>query len=196
MAKRAFDLIVSLAGLIVLSPLLVVVALLVVLDSGRPVFFTQVRAGRHFHPFQLFKFRTMVTDAAAIGRPITVGDDPRITRVGHWLRRSKLDELPQLWNVVRGDMSLVGPRPELFVYVQMFQEDFDRILRARPGITDAASLHYRNESDALAQASDPEGEYTTRILPDKLRRSASYLERSTLRSDVALIFRTIFGRKL
>ncbi len=195
MMKRTFDFVASLAGLVVLSPLLLVVALLVLLDSGWPVFFSQVRAGRHFRPFHLFKFRTMVTNAPAIGGPLTVGADPRITRVGRWLRRTKIDELPQLWNVVRGDMSLVGPRPEMMVYARMFEADFARILQVRPGITDSASLQYRNESEVLAKAADPEHEYTAHILPEKIRLSAQYLERSTLRSDIALIFRTIFARR-
>jgi lipopolysaccharide/colanic/teichoic acid biosynthesis glycosyltransferase len=195
MAKRAFDFTAAGLGLLILSPLFIALALLIVLDTGRPIFFKQRRIGRHFVPFHVLKFRTMVVGAAAMGRPITVGEDPRITRVGRWLRRTKLDELPQLWNVVRGEMSLVGPRPELFEYVQMFHRDYEEILKVRPGLTDSASLVYRNESEELAKAEDPEREYTGRILPHKLRLSADYLRHSSLLGDMRLILRTVLGSR-
>lgn len=191
MTKRSFDLAASLCGLLILSPLFAVFAVLTVLDSGRPVFYTQDRIGRGGRRFRLFKFRTMVRNADAIGRPITVGNDPRVTRVGQWLRRTKFDELPQLLNVVRGDMSLVGPRPELPIYVELFPVEYGRLLQVRPGITDRASILYRDESDRLGQSSDPETEYRTRILPDKLRVSAEYLDSASIWSDLGLIVRTL-----
>jgi lipopolysaccharide/colanic/teichoic acid biosynthesis glycosyltransferase len=196
MVKRLFDLSAALVGVVILAPLFAVIAVLILLDTGRPVLFRQHRVGRHFVPFRVLKFRTMVVNARALGRPITAGDDPRITRVGRWLRRTKLDELPQLWNVIRGEMSLVGPRPELFEYVEMFHRDYEEILKVRPGITDYASLLYRDESELLAKADDPEREYTGRVLPDKLRLSADYLRRSSFFSDLKLIVRTVIGSRL
>jgi lipopolysaccharide/colanic/teichoic acid biosynthesis glycosyltransferase len=193
MTKRAFDLVASVCGVLVLSPLFAVVSVLIAFDSGRPVFYTQDRIGRDGRRFRLFKFRTMVRDAETKGRPITVGNDPRVTRIGRWLRRTKLDELPQLVNVVRGDMSLVGPRPELPMYVELFPLEYERLLRVRPGITDRASILYRDESDRLGRSPDPDVEYRTRILPDKLRLSAEYLESASIWSDLGLIVRTLVG---
>jgi lipopolysaccharide/colanic/teichoic acid biosynthesis glycosyltransferase len=175
--KRLFDIVVSSLALVLLSPLLLIVAVLVGVTSPGPVFFLQTRMGREFRPFQIFKFRTMVADAPARGGQLTAGADPRITRVGHFLRKSKIDELPQLWNVLRGDMSLVGPRPEVPKYVEMFRDDYRTILSVRPGITDPASLKYRDESSVLALASDPEAAYIEQILPEKIALSKTYIER-------------------
>jgi lipopolysaccharide/colanic/teichoic acid biosynthesis glycosyltransferase len=188
-AKRLFDVVFAAAGLLLIAPLLLVVPILIRLDSSGPVIFRQTRIGRAFRPFQIFKFRTMT---AAPGGRLTRAGDPRITRVGRWLRAAKIDELPQLFNVLRGDMSLVGPRPEVPEYVEIFRDLFAPVLRVRPGITDPASLRYRNESALLAAVSDPELEYRQRILPDKLRLSTEYAEHSTLRTDIALIFQTLF----
>src|SRR5207253_6817635 len=149
-------------------PLFVVVAILIRADSPGPVFFAQERIGKGFRPFWIYKFRTMVKDAAQRGGALTASGDPRITRVGQILRNTKIDELPQLINVLRGDMSLVGPRPEVRRYVELFRHDYEEILRVRPGITDLASLKYRDESALLAVAADPEQEYITRVLPDKI----------------------------
>ena len=193
-AKRFFDVTVAASGLLLITPFLVVVPALIRLDSPGPVFFRQTRIGRGFKPFTIYKFRTMTPEPGKPGGP-TIAGDPRITRVGRWLRATKIDELPQLFNVLRGDMSLVGPRPEVPEYVDLFHDRFARVLRVRPGITDPASLRYRNESALLAAVADPELEYRQRILPDKLRLSAEYAERSTLRTDIALIFRTVFGSR-
>jgi lipopolysaccharide/colanic/teichoic acid biosynthesis glycosyltransferase len=142
--KRLFDIVASAAGLILLSPVMLLTALLIKLDSRGPVFFKQQRVGKGFRPFLIYKFRTMVEDAPQRGSSITVGADPRITRIGRFLRKTKFDELPQLINVLKGDMSLVGPRPEVPRYVEMFRDDYEEILRVRPGITDTASLKYED----------------------------------------------------
>jgi lipopolysaccharide/colanic/teichoic acid biosynthesis glycosyltransferase len=193
MSKRIFDIFVSAIGLIVLSPLFVIVALLIRLDSRGPVFFRQERIGKGMRPFSIYKFRTMATDAARRGGQLTFGEDPRITRVGRVLRKAKLDELPQLINVLKGEMSFVGPRPEVPRYVEMFRNDYEQILAIRPGITDLASLRYRNESTLLGQSSDPEQEYITHVLPDKLKLSHEYLKKSSLLFDLTLIFKTLLN---
>jgi len=190
--KRTFDIMASGLGLLVLSPLLIVVAILIKLTSRGPVLFRHERVGRSFRPFLMYKFRTMVPDAPRLGGPLTSGDDPRITRVGRLLRKTKLDELPQLFNVLRGDMSLVGPRPEVRRYVEMYRQDYQEILKARPGITDLASLKYRHESEVLGRAANPEEEYIKNILPEKIRLNKEYLESSSLLYDLGLIART-FG---
>jgi len=192
MIKRAFDVAVSLFGLAVLSPLLIVIALLVKLTSSGPVFFKQERIGRHFIPFFIYKFRSMVQDAPAKGGPITFGNDLRITGVGRFLRKTKIDELPQLVNVLKDDMSLVGPRPEVREYVDMFREDDREILQVRPGITDLASLEYRDEAAILGQADDPEEEYVNRVLPEKIRLAKEHIERSSFPFDLAIVVRTLF----
>ena len=167
--KRTFDAIVSFLGLVLLSPFLLPVAILIKLDSPGPVLFRQQRIGKGFRPFFICKFRTMLQDPCGPGRLITVGDDPRITRVGRWLRKTKIDELPQLFNVLKGEMSFVGPRPEVPKYVQVFHRDYEDILRVRPGITDLASLKYRDEAYLLQKAENPEEEYVSHVLPDKIK---------------------------
>ena len=189
--KRLFDIVAAAAALIVLCPLFAIIAVLIKWDSDGPVFFRQSRIGRHFRPFFIYKFRTMLSDAPAIGPLLTVGDDPRITRVGRWLRRTKLDELPQLINILTGDMSFVGPRPEVERYVRLFRTEYAEILQVRPGITDLASLKYRAESTLLARSPKPEEEYVTRILPDKLRLGQQYVRELSLGRDVMLIARTL-----
>jgi lipopolysaccharide/colanic/teichoic acid biosynthesis glycosyltransferase len=192
MAKRLFDILASALGLVLLAPVLAIVAVWIRLDSPGPVLFRQVRVGRHGTPFRIHKFRTMVDDAARGGRAITVGADPRITRAGAVLRRAKLDELPQLIDVLRGDMSIVGPRPELPRYVETYPAELrDKVLSVRPGITDPASIRFRNESELLARAADPEREYVDVVLPQKLRLSAQYAEQATLASDLRLIGQTV-----
>lgn len=189
--KRVFDIGVACCGLVVCAPLFLLVALLIKLDSPGPVFFRQERMGRGLRPFFIYKFRTMVADAPRRGGPITVGADPRITRVGRVLRATKLDELPQLVNVVKGEMSLVGPRPEVRRYVELFRQDYEEILSVRPGITDLASLRYRHEAELLASATDPEEEYVTRVLPEKIRLAKECMRRSSLLFDVTLIWKTL-----
>ena len=189
--KRAFDIMVSLTGLLVVLPLLPVVAVAIKWDSPGPIFFRQRRMGRGFRPFFIYKFRTMVEDAPALGMSITAGRDPRITRVGQFLRQTKLDELPQLINVLKGDMSLVGPRPEVPRYVELFRDDYKEILQIRPGITDLASLKYRDEAAILGQAENPEEEYVKRVLPEKIRLAKDYMDQSSLYFDIMLIFKTL-----
>ena len=188
--KRGLDIFASFWGLILLSPVFMVVAVLIKCDSSGPVFFLQERIGKGFHPFRIYKFRTMVQDAPERGGALTSSGDPRITRVGNILRQTKIDELPQLINVLKGDMSLVGPRPEVRRYVELFRTHYQTILTVRPGITDAASLKYRDESAILARSANPEETYTSRILPDKLRLGEDYVRRSSWRLDLELIWKT------
>jgi len=192
MAKRLFDLALAVCALLLLLPLLLALAVLIKFDSSGPVFFRQERVGRFGVPFRIHKFRTMVADASARGLPLTVGADPRITRVGAWLRRTRLDELPQLIDVLRGCMSLVGPRPEVPRYVQHYPAALrERALAVRPGITDPSSLDFLDEAAALAAAVDPEREYIERILPVKLQRAADYAAHATLWTDLRVIARTL-----
>lgn len=192
MAKRLFDLLLSSLGLLVLAPLLLLIALLIKLDSPGPVMFRQERVGRYGQPFRIHKFRTMRHEPAGQGLQITVGADRRITRVGGFLRASKLDELPQLLDVWLGDMSLVGPRPEVPRYVAHYPADVrDKVLSVRPGITDIASIEYRDESAVLASAADPEHAYIHEVLPHKLALAAQYVDRSSVALDLWLIWRTL-----
>jgi len=190
MLKRTFDLLVSIAGLLLVLPLLAVIAVAIRCDTPGPVLFRQERVGRGGRVFRIHKFRSMA--AAPCGAPLTVGDDVRITRVGRFLRRSKLDELPQLIDVLVGDMSLVGPRPELPRYVALYPAELrKRVLAVRPGITDPVSLALADESALLARATDPEREYLDVILPRKLSAAADYAERATLATDLRIILRTL-----
>ena len=199
MAKRAFDWLLSSLGLLLLAPALLLIALLVRLDSAGPVFFRQERVGRFGRPFRIHKFRTMRVDAEALGPQLTVGVDARITRIGHALRHARLDELPQLIDVWRGDMSLVGPRPEVPRYVAHYPELLRaQVLSVRPGITDPAALEFIDEAAILADAADPESAYVERILPIKLAHQAEYASRATLASDIGVILRTVrvlWGRR-
>jgi len=188
--KRSFDIAVSAMGLALCAPLFLVVAVLIKWDSKGPVFFTQQRIGKEFRPFWIYKFRSMIEDAPRHGSQITFGEDSRITRAGWFLRKSKFDELPQLFNVLKGDMSLVGPRPEVPKYVDLFRKDFEEILQVQPGITDLASLKYRDEAGLLAQAESPEEEYVTRVLPNKIVLAKEYIRRSSFFFDLSLILRT------
>jgi lipopolysaccharide/colanic/teichoic acid biosynthesis glycosyltransferase len=192
MAKRAFDLLAAGLGLLLLAPLMLAIAVAVKLDSRGPVLFRQVRVGRHGVLFRIRKFRTMVADAPQLGPALTVGDDARITRIGRWLRRTRLDELPQLVDVLAGHMSLVGPRPELPQYVALYPPGLrERALAVRPGITDPSSLLFLDESAQLARAADPEREYVDVILPRKLQCAADYAAQAGLRSDVGVLLRTL-----
>lgn len=192
--KRAFDLFWTVPGIILLSPLLLSIAIAIKWSDSGPALFRQERVGQGGHPFRIYKFRTMVVNAEQIGKLLTVGDrDPRITPIGFWLRRYKLDELPQLWNVLRGEMSLVGPRPEVSRYVALYDEEQKRVLALKPGITDPASIQYRNESEILAQCEDPEETYIQQIMPDKIRINLAYAQQATRRSDLQVILATLFG---
>ena len=186
--KRVFDVAASAAGLVVLSPVLLAVsAALKLLDPG-PVFFRQTRAGLGSKPFQILKFRTM--RAGGEGALITTDGDARVTPLGRLLRKTKLDELPQLFNVLRGDMSVVGPRPEVPRYVELFKDDYERILSVRPGITDYASIKYRDEEAVLASYPDPEEGYVTRVLPDKIAMYRRYIEEVGFATDMRIILAT------
>ena len=191
--KRTFDIGVSFVGLILLSPLMLLAALAIKLDSPGPIMFRQKRIGKGFHPFLIYKFRTM-QEASGRRRSLTVGDDPRITPTGRLLRRTKIDEILQLINVLKGDMSFVGPRPEVPEFVELFRSEYEEILKVRPGITDLASLKYRDEAAVLEQSENPEEEYLKRILPDKINLSKEYIRRSSFFFDLTLILKTV--RKL
>lgn len=191
-AKRAFDLVLALLGLAVFALPMLAIAVWIKLDSPGPVLFRQERIGRFGRPFRIHKFRTMVADAPALGLPITVSADPRVTRAGAWLRHSKLDELPQLIDVLAGHMSLVGPRPEVARYVALYPAALrDKVLSVRPGITDPVSLKHADEHRLLAKAADPEREYIDVLLPAKLREAAEYAERATLWTDLRLLAQTL-----
>ncbi len=188
--KRLFDIIASGLGLIVLSPLFAVIAVWIKLDSPGPVFYRQVRVGRGNKDFRLFKFRSMRPDSDKLGLITVGGHDPRVTRSGYYIRKYKLDEFPQLINVFIGDMSLVGPRPEVRKYVDMYTPEQMRVLSVRPGITSLASIRYRNENDILAAAADPDRCYIEQVMPDKLAIDLEYVDRTTLWNDIKLIFST------
>jgi len=189
--KRAFDIVASSVGLVLLSPVLGMAAFAVWLTSGSPVIFRQQRMGRGFRPFSIYKFRTMVVDAPHRGGAITCGNDSRITLIGGVLRKLKVDELPQLLNVLMGEMSLVGPRPEVPEFVMQFEQDYRIVLQIRPGITDLASLKYHNEAEVLAGFENPSDAYIRFVLPDKLRLAKEYVTRSSFLFDLQLIFRTL-----
>jgi lipopolysaccharide/colanic/teichoic acid biosynthesis glycosyltransferase len=192
MAKRLFDLVVAGLGLLLLGPLLLGIALWIRLDSRGPALYRQERVGRFGRLFRIHKFRTMRQSDTPHAMQITVGMDPRITRAGRVLRRTKLDELPQLWDVLVGDMSLVGPRPEVPKYVALYPAALrDKVLSVRPGITDRASIEYREENELLARAADPERTYIEIVMPAKLRYAADYVDRRSMWSDLRLIAATV-----
>ena len=189
--KRLMDIVISGSALLVIWPVLLIVAIAIKIDDPGPVFYRQVRVGRGGKTFRIFKFRTMVVDADKKGLAITVGRDNRITRVGALLRKTKLDELAQLINVFTGEMSFVGPRPEVQKYVDMYTPYQRQVLLVRPGITDYASIAYRNENDMLAGAQDPERMYIDVIMPDKIELNMKYLREISPLADIRLIFGTI-----
>jgi lipopolysaccharide/colanic/teichoic acid biosynthesis glycosyltransferase len=189
MFKRAFDILVSLAGLIILSPLLLLLAIAVRVTSPGPIFYRAVRVGRGGVEFRLLKFRSMVVNADRIGPAVTGAADPRITPIGRLLRRTKLDELPQLWNVLVGEMSLVGPRPEAPKYVALYTRKQRAVLKVRPGITSPASVRYRNE-EALLTGEDWERKYIDEIMPAKLAVDLEYAAHPSLLRDIGILFQT------
>ena len=190
--KRIFDLFFTLIGLPFLLPFLAIIALMIKLEDGGPVFFIQRRIGYKGKPFYMWKFRTMVIDAEKKGNLITVGNDPRITRVGYFLRKYKLDEFPQLLNVLKGEMSLVGPRPEVEKYVVLYNSEQRKVLDIIPGMTDPASIKYVNENEILAQANDPEKIYIDKVMPEKIKLNLEYAEKATCWSDFLIIIKTFF----
>jgi|SRR5690554_2847295 len=191
MFRAIFDKIAALGGLLVLSPLFVFIALAIIFDSRGGVFFIQTRVGKNFKPFGLFKFRTMRPFSEKEGR-LTVGNnDPRITRVGKYLRKYKLDELPQLFNVVNGTMNLVGPRPEVPEYVEFYTEEQRKVLSVKPGITDYASLLYFHENEVLAQSENPRETYLREVMPAKLKLNLEYMANKSFGEDLKIIFKTV-----
>jgi lipopolysaccharide/colanic/teichoic acid biosynthesis glycosyltransferase len=191
LVKRIFDFLLSLFGIIILSPIFIIVSIAIKLDSKGSILFLQKRVGRYGKEFNIYKFRTMVTDAEKLGKQITVGKDNRITKVGAFLRKFKIDELPQLFNVLKGDMSLVGPRPEVPKYVALYNEEQRKVLDIRPGITDMASLRYKDENDILGKVDNPEEYYINVIMKDKLNLNLEYIEKSNVFFDIYLILKTI-----
>ena len=190
--KRTFDIVVSLAGLILLSPIFLIIAALIKLDSPGPVFFRQTRIGLGGRPFDIHKFRSMVVESPDKGLPLTIGADPRITRSGRWLRKYKLDELPQLIDVVRGEMSLVGPRPEVPKYVEYYPPEIRAVvLSVRPGITNVVFLECRDENEILARSENPERDYIEKLLPKKLEYYRRYASERTMAGDIRIILQTI-----
>jgi lipopolysaccharide/colanic/teichoic acid biosynthesis glycosyltransferase len=191
MLKRIFDFLVSLFGLIIFSPLFLIIAILIKLDSEGPVFYRGERVGKDGKPFRIFKFRTMVKDAEKMGGPSTSADDPRLTKIGKFLRKYKLDELPQLINVLKGEMSLVGPRPEVPEEVATYSEKEKEILKVKPGMTDFASLWDFHEEEILKGSKDPHQTYREKIKPKKLKLALEYVEKRSFFTDLKIIFLTI-----
>ena len=192
MLKRIFDFLVSLFGLIIFSPLFLIIAILIKLDSEGPVFYRGERIGKDGKPFRIFKFRTMVKDAEKMGGPSTSADDPRLTKIGKFLRKYKLDELPQLINVLKGEMSLVGPRPEVKMYVDMLKpEEKEKILSVKPGMTDLASLWDFHEEEVLKGSEDPEKTYMEKIRPKKIQLQLEYVKNRSFLLDLKIIFKTL-----
>lgn len=190
--KRIFDVVASGLGLLALSPLFLILAVWIKCDSAGPIFYRQVRVGRNNKDFKLFKFRSMRVGSDKKGLITVGGHDPRITRSGYFIRKYKLDELPQLINVFIGNMSLVGPRPEVRKYVDMYTAEQMHVLDVRPGITDMASIRYRNENELLEQANDPDKYYVKVVMQDKLRLNLEYVERHSFFFDIRLIFQTFW----
>lgn len=190
MLKRIFDIFCSFIGLILLSPLFIIICLLVGLTSKGGIFYLQTRVGKNSRDFKLFKFRTMHTNSDKKGLLTVGGRDPRITAIGYYLRKYKLDELPQLLNVFFGSMSLVGPRPEVRKYVDLYNEEQKKVLLVKPGITDYASLEYFSENELLAKSSKPEETYINEIMPAKLELNKKYILEHSLLTDIKIIFNT------
>ena len=190
--KRLFDIFFSFIGLLLLFPLFILVLILVKLDSKGPVFFLHERIGKNFKPFKICKFRTMKVHKENVGPQVTVGGDKRITKLGKYLRKYKIDELPQLINVLKGEMSFVGPRPEVKKYVDLYKTEYEKMLKIRPGITDPASIKYSREEIALSLSKDWEEDYIERILPEKIRLSLQYVDNHNIFTNLRLIFKTVF----
>ena len=188
---RFFDFILSLVGLVVLAPIFIVLAIGIKIDSKGPVFYKQVRVGQNSIDFGLFKFRSMVVDADKKGLITVGGRDPRITRSGYFIRKYKLDELPQLINVLLGDMSLVGPRPEVRKYVELYTDEQQKVLSVKPGITDYASIEYMDENEILGKSNDPEKTYIEEIMPEKIKYNMKYIQNKNVSEYFKIIFLTL-----
>lgn len=190
--KRFLDIILSAAGLFLFLPAFLIIAILIKMDTRGPVFFIHQRVGRNFKPFSLYKFRTMIDKAQELGQQITSGSDSCITRFGKLLRKMKLDELPQLWNVLKGNMSFVGPRPEISKYIEMFRDEYREILKVKPGITDFAAIEFRDEENVLKRFKNPENGYIKEVLPIKINLYKKYLRERGLLTDMKLIMLTLW----
>ena len=188
---RFFDFVLSLVGLVILAPIFIVLAVWIKIDSVGPVFYKQIRVGQNGKDFGLFKFRSMVVDADKKGLITVGGRDPRITRSGYFIRKYKLDELPQLINVLVGDMSLVGPRPEVRKYVELYDDDQNKVLSVKPGITDYASIEYMDENEILGKSTDPEKTYIEEIMPEKIKYNMKYIKNRSLIEYFKIIFLTV-----
>ena len=191
--KRLFDITLSALGLILFSPVLLVLSLCVKVSDGGPIFFRQERVGRGGKPFRIIKFRSMVLNAEKLGLSITRDHDPRITKIGRLLRKTKLDELPQLWNVLIGEMSFVGPRPEVPRYVARYTQHQRKVLELTPGITDLATIQFRHEEELLADAKDPEQFYVDYCMPKKIELNLRYAAKASVWGDLGVIFRTLLA---
>lgn len=188
--KRLIDIVVSFFAIIFLSPLFILLALLVVVVSGLPILYKQVRIGKNHKPFKILKFRSMRNNADKAGL-LTVGADNRITSIGKLLRKTKLDELPQLFNILKGDMSLVGPRPEVLKYVELYNDEQGKVLTVKPGLTDYASIKFINEDELLGQFDDPEKAYIEEIMPKKLTLNLEYIAKQNNWTDFKILLKTI-----
>lgn len=189
--KRVTDILISTAALIALLPILIIISLLILFISGRPVFFSQERVGRNWRPFRIYKFRTMIKDAESIGPLVSVDKDNRVTPLGRVLRKYKLDELPQFINVIKGDMSIVGPRPEVKKYADAFRKDYSVILKIKPGISDYASIYYRDEASILKPVLNAEDHYKSSIMPQKIQLYHKYMNEMSFVTDIKIIFETM-----
>jgi lipopolysaccharide/colanic/teichoic acid biosynthesis glycosyltransferase len=191
MIKRLFDIAFSLTGLVMFSPIIAAVALLIKLEDRGPAFYRGVRVGKNGRPFKIFKFRSMVTNADKIGGPSTSDDDPRLLKIGKFIRNYKLDEIPQLINVLTGEMSLVGPRPEVPSEAETYTDEEKRVFLVKPGITDWASLTYHNEGEILKGSADPHQAYREKIKPGKLKLQLQYVDHHDFLTDIRIIFKTL-----
>ena len=189
--KRVFDIIATVLGSILLLPIIIPIALWIKLSSKGPLFYVQKRVGKDFKEFDLYKFRSMIIDADKVGPSVTSGDDPRITKVGKIIRKTKVDELPQLLNVLKGDMSLVGPRPEVLKFVKQKKEAYKKVLSVKPGITDNAAIEYRDEETIMEQYEDKEKAYIEIVLPEKIKLYYYYIDNISFMNDIKLILRTL-----
>jgi lipopolysaccharide/colanic/teichoic acid biosynthesis glycosyltransferase len=189
--KRLFDIVFSAFGILLLMPVFIVAAIMIKAEDGGLLFYRGVRVGRHFKPFRIFKFRTMVVNADKIGGPSTSDNDPRLTKAGRLLRKYKIDELPQMVNVLKGEMSFVGPRPEVPMEVETYDIEERKILSVRPGITDWASIVFHNEGAILSGSADPHQAYREKIKPEKLRLALKYVDEKSFLTDIRIIFETI-----
>ena len=189
--KRLFDIVAAFIGLVILFPVLTVISVWIKLSSKGPLFYSQKRVGKDFKEFDIYKFRSMVVNADKIGPSVTSGDDPRITEIGKFIRRTKIDELPQLLNVIKGDMSLVGPRPEVMKFVEKKRDEYKKVLSVRPGITDNAAIEFRDEESIMNQYKDKERAYLNIILPKKIELYYNYIDDISFVNDMKLILKTL-----